>query len=356
MGSQASYAPAIDRVRLPVPERFESREDYYSTAYHELTHSTGIKGRCDRGLTENPPPFGTPDYSREELVAEMGAAFLCATAGIGPQTIAASASYIDGWRKKLRGDSRLVVQAAGQAQRAADFILGTSWQEAASDEAEGPDGDRAGDAPSPAPAEPPQEAAGGPQGDPDAADDAEAHPDPQTASRADSDAVAATPEGDCPAWDFETRFPAPLPQAVAAGVVAAEDAAGENLAALTRAHLDDCRLALAEKRRQLDAAAKGVDPDTGRKPRTAATRHKLMDRTAERATAAHRRYENLIFSYADAFGTEAAAAFQAKAEGATPPELKPATPPESAEAMKPEAAGDAPAAPRTSGPQLALFG
>ncbi|MEL7167744.1 MAG: ArdC-like ssDNA-binding domain-containing protein [Bacteroidota bacterium] len=130
-GTQAAYAPKLDRVRLPVPERFESREDYYGTLFHELIHSTGIKGRCDRGLTENPPPFGTPDYSKEELVAEMGAAFLNAVAGIGHQTIASSASYIDGWRKKLRSDNKLVVQAAGQAQNAADHILGVQWGEAA---------------------------------------------------------------------------------------------------------------------------------------------------------------------------------------------------------------------------------
>jgi antirestriction protein ArdC len=142
-GTQASYNRKLDRVRLPVPERFESREDYYATAYHELVHSTGHRDRCDRGLTDDPPPFGSPDYSKEELVAECGAAFLAAAAGIGQQTIVSSASYIDGWRKKLRGDKKLVVQAASQAQRAADHILGVRWDEAASEEAQDPVPDKA---------------------------------------------------------------------------------------------------------------------------------------------------------------------------------------------------------------------
>ncbi|WP_197527757.1 zincin-like metallopeptidase domain-containing protein [Posidoniimonas polymericola] len=67
-------------------------------------------------------PYGSPDYSREELVAELGAAFLAAHAGISPQTIEQSAAYLDGWRKQLAGDKKLIVQAAGAAQRAADYI------------------------------------------------------------------------------------------------------------------------------------------------------------------------------------------------------------------------------------------
>lgn len=123
-GTQAFYRPSEDLVRMPKPERFLSREFYYSTMLHELAHSTGHEKRLKRGLETKLAPFGSADYSKEELVAEMGSAFLCAVAGIGPRTIDQSAAYIAGWRKKLTDDSRLVVAAAGAGQRAADWILG----------------------------------------------------------------------------------------------------------------------------------------------------------------------------------------------------------------------------------------
>ncbi|TWT96911.1 DNA primase TraC [Botrimarina colliarenosi] len=126
-GSAAMYLPKIDTVRIAAPDRFENRESYYATLFHELSHSTGHKSRLNRGLDEAPAPFGSPDYSKEELVAEMGSAFLCAAAGISPPTIEQSAAYIDGWRKKLKDDKKLVVQAAGQGQRAADHILGIDY-------------------------------------------------------------------------------------------------------------------------------------------------------------------------------------------------------------------------------------
>ena len=125
-----AYGPASDRVTMPSPENFTDRESYYSVLFHELTHATGHSKRLDRGLDPRPPPFGSPDYSKEELVAEMGSAFLAAHAGISPATIEQSAAYIDGWRKKLRDDKKLVVSAAGAGQRAADHILGVSWDEA----------------------------------------------------------------------------------------------------------------------------------------------------------------------------------------------------------------------------------
>lgn len=128
-GSIACYQPQVDIVRIPEPIRFESPESYYATLFHELAHSTGHQSRLDRGLGETIAPFGSPDYSKEELVAEMGAAFLCAAAGISPPTIEQSAAYIDGWRKKFKDDKRLVVQAAGQGQRAADHIRGISFDE-----------------------------------------------------------------------------------------------------------------------------------------------------------------------------------------------------------------------------------
>ena len=132
-GNQAFYSPTSDTVRIAEPERFESRESYYATLFHELAHATGHASRLDRGLEKKTAVFGTADYSREELVAEMGAAFLAAHAGIGPPTIEQSAAYIDGWRKKLSDDPKLVVHASGGAQRAADHILGVTFDNARQD-------------------------------------------------------------------------------------------------------------------------------------------------------------------------------------------------------------------------------
>jgi antirestriction protein ArdC len=133
-GSIACYQPSIDTVRIPEPVRFESTESYYATLFHELAHSTGHEKRLNRGLDIHLAPFGSLDYSKEELVAEMTSAFLCAASGISPSTMEQSAAYIDGWRKRLNDDKRLVVQAAGQAQRAADCIRGVRFGEEAGPE------------------------------------------------------------------------------------------------------------------------------------------------------------------------------------------------------------------------------
>lgn len=125
---QAFYAPALDLVAMPDLSQFETVESYYSTLFHELTHSTGHASRLSRASLGTPAPFGSPDYSKEELVAEFGAAFLCAQAGIFPATVESQASYIQGWLAVLKKDKRLLPIAAGQAQRAADFILGVQPQ------------------------------------------------------------------------------------------------------------------------------------------------------------------------------------------------------------------------------------
>lgn len=129
-GNRAFYRPGTDTVHMPRPERFDNRESYYSTLFHELSHSTGHSDRLNRGLDTELAPFGSPDYSREELIAEMGAAFLCAVSGISPPTIEQSASYLQGWINVLKGDKRLVVGAAGAAQKATDWILGDRFNEA----------------------------------------------------------------------------------------------------------------------------------------------------------------------------------------------------------------------------------
>ena len=129
-GGRAFYRPSTDTIHMPDQRRFENPESYYSTLFHEITHSTGHSKRLDRGLDTKLAPFGSNDYSKEELVAEMGAAFLSASAGISPPTIEQSASYLQSWINVLRGDKRLVVTAAASAQKAADLVLGTTFETA----------------------------------------------------------------------------------------------------------------------------------------------------------------------------------------------------------------------------------
>ena len=129
-GQRAFYRIQSDSVHLPTPDRFDCRENYHSTVFHELSHSTGHSSRLDRGLDRDPSPFGSPDYSREELVAEISAAYLSATCGISPPTIEQSAAYLQGWIKVLKGDKRMVVSAAGAAQKSADLILGEQFSAA----------------------------------------------------------------------------------------------------------------------------------------------------------------------------------------------------------------------------------
>jgi antirestriction protein ArdC len=112
---------ATDEIQLPPKARFASVEEYYATRFHEMGHSTGAKHRLDRKLEGD---FGDKDYSREELIAEMTSAFLCAHCGIDNSVIENSAAYLQGWINILKGDSKLVVIAASQAQKAANLILG----------------------------------------------------------------------------------------------------------------------------------------------------------------------------------------------------------------------------------------
>jgi antirestriction protein ArdC len=126
-GNRAFYAPALDAVQLPMREQFVSADAYYSTAFHELTHSTGHESRLNREEVagRGKHAFGSERYAREELVAELGAAMVGARAGIAPQTDQ-SAAYIAGWLKALKEDDKLLISAAGRAQRAADYIVGAA--------------------------------------------------------------------------------------------------------------------------------------------------------------------------------------------------------------------------------------
>lgn len=126
---QAYYRPSMDIVNMPPLKHFYEVNKYYSTFFHELVHSTGHKKRLNRSTMTQPAAFGTETYSKEELVAEMGAAMLCGHTGIDNSTLDQSAAYVDNWLHALKGDSRLVVQAAAQAQKAADHILDIKWEQ-----------------------------------------------------------------------------------------------------------------------------------------------------------------------------------------------------------------------------------
>ena len=122
--ARAYYRPLTDTVNMPANSLFPKSEHYYSVLFHELTHSTGHGSRLDRATLRDLLAFGDTNYSKEEMVAEMGAAYLCGVAGIANETVNNSAAYIQGWLGKLRNDKALLVQAAAQAQKAADFIIG----------------------------------------------------------------------------------------------------------------------------------------------------------------------------------------------------------------------------------------
>jgi len=124
-GSKAFYSPITDRIKLPPRELLDSEEEYYATALHETVHSTGHQKRLAREGICEVAPFGSAVYSKEELCAEMGAAYLCAEAGITAAVIENQAAYLAGWLGKLRDDRKLLIHAAAQAQHAADYILRT---------------------------------------------------------------------------------------------------------------------------------------------------------------------------------------------------------------------------------------
>ncbi len=128
-GARACYSPSLDTVSMPEARLFDSSEGYYSVLFHELTHATGHVTRLSRKEITDQIRFGSDPYSREELVAEMGAAFLCGHCEIENQTLDLSASYIKSWLGKLKEDRKLVVHAAAQAQKACDFILDTKRTE-----------------------------------------------------------------------------------------------------------------------------------------------------------------------------------------------------------------------------------
>ena len=124
-GGRACYSPIRDEVCMPEAKQFEHREHYYSVLFHEYTHSTGHSTRLNRSeLTSLTDQYA---YSKEELVAEFGAAMLAAQCGIERDTIENSAAYIKGWASRLKSDPEMLVFASRDAGKAVDHILGKTY-------------------------------------------------------------------------------------------------------------------------------------------------------------------------------------------------------------------------------------
>lgn len=120
---RAYYHHEKDFINMPKRKSFSSEASYYATLFHELVHSTGHEKRLGRTSVTDMHEFGSEAYSLEELIAEMGTAYLCSFTGIGNQELVNSAAYIDGWLAKFKNDKRFIVKASGQAQKAVDYIL-----------------------------------------------------------------------------------------------------------------------------------------------------------------------------------------------------------------------------------------
>lgn len=122
--NKAYYNPIRDVINMPDMAQFETAEEYYSTLFHEMTHATGHETRLNRKGIAEINIFDTKQYSKEELIAEMGASFLSAHTGINTADVTEnSAAYLEGWLKVLKSDKKLIFKAAAKAQKAADYIL-----------------------------------------------------------------------------------------------------------------------------------------------------------------------------------------------------------------------------------------
>lgn len=122
--SSAYYSPSEDKVVVPQMSQYKRVEEYYSTIFHEMTHSTGHKDRLNRFNDEKKASFGSDEYSREELVAEMGSAFILHRIGIDSEkAFNNSVGYLQAWLEHIKNDSKAVVIAAGKAEAAANLII-----------------------------------------------------------------------------------------------------------------------------------------------------------------------------------------------------------------------------------------
>ena len=122
--NRAFYRPATDEIVVPLREQYEVMEEFYSTTFHEMTHSTGAESRLNRKEISGSTSFGDTGYSKEELVAEIGAAMLCVKAGLDlEKSFDNSTAYVQNWLQALKNDKKLVVSAAGRAEKAVRYIL-----------------------------------------------------------------------------------------------------------------------------------------------------------------------------------------------------------------------------------------
>lgn len=122
--SRAFYSCLDDSIKIPSKVQYEKEAEFYCTAFHEIIHSTGHATRLDRKTLYKCKTFGDHNYSEEELVAELGAAYLCALTGISNETLENSKNYIKGWVKVFKNDPKMIMRASAQAQKAVDFLIG----------------------------------------------------------------------------------------------------------------------------------------------------------------------------------------------------------------------------------------
>lgn len=120
VSNSAFFSPSQDIVQVPCIKQYKVVEEYYSTAFHEFTHSTLIEKRCNRKVGNR---FGDEKYSQEELVAEIGSAMICSIVGIdNAKVFNNSVAYVQSWLSKLRNDSKMIVVASAQAEKAVKYI------------------------------------------------------------------------------------------------------------------------------------------------------------------------------------------------------------------------------------------
>lgn len=132
ISDEAYYSPGRDLIHLPLREQFDNTAEYYSTAFHEATHSTGHATRLNRFSGDAAAAaFGSENYSKEELTAEIGSASILHMLNLEtPQSFRNSAAYIQSWLQALKNDKRMIVGAAARAEKAARLILGTENERA----------------------------------------------------------------------------------------------------------------------------------------------------------------------------------------------------------------------------------
>jgi antirestriction protein ArdC len=124
-GDRATYSPQTDTITSPDISQFKTSEHYYAVMFHEAIHSTGP--RLERFQRTDPVCFGSENYSKEELVAEIGSAYLAALTGIDSTAVVTNqTAYLQNWAKAIKADADLVMYAAGRAEKAADFMIGVS--------------------------------------------------------------------------------------------------------------------------------------------------------------------------------------------------------------------------------------